>query len=94
MAKKVSVGFEGERWEQFEDDGWESLQNGRKADAAKSARKATAIDTYVILGRSAPTAGERIAFPREGVRVREALFEGELISGICTKRRFPILVHA
>jgi tetratricopeptide (TPR) repeat protein len=75
--------FKVEPWQQLEDEAWELVHAGRYEPAAECARAAilrnpNAIDAYVILGRTAATDGERVAFLREGVRLGEIEFRDEL----------------
>lgn len=84
--------FKVEPWQQLEDEAWELVHAGRYEPAAECARAAilrnpNAIDAYVILGRTAATDGERVAFLREGVRLGEIEFRDELAAA--PQKDFP-----
>ncbi|WP_458792963.1 hypothetical protein [Yoonia sp. MH D7] len=72
-------------WQDIEDDGWEYIQLGDFDNAARCARdvldrEPNAIDSYVILSRTAATLAEKIALLREGVRIGDELFDNEILA--------------
>ena len=75
--------YDGQPWEQLEDEGWEHIRARRMSRAADCARAAIlrnpdAIDAYVILGSTSDTLGERVALLREGVRLGQLRFRRQL----------------
>jgi tetratricopeptide (TPR) repeat protein len=72
-------------WEDVENDGWEYIQSGDFKNAERCAREVlerepNAIDSYVILSRTAQTQAEKISLLREGSRIGDELFEKEVLA--------------
>lgn len=72
-------------WRDIENDAWEYLDIGDLTNASRCAREVlerepNAIDSYVVLSRTASTQAEKIALLREGARIGDELFEHEIIN--------------